>query len=385
MTDLLRVAHLGHALEPGGAELALRRILVVSPGRWRARLVLSGQGEDAGVFNGLPSDVEIIRSGVAQPPGATDAGPLGAVAVAVRLVQEALAYRRLRALHDVDVVHANTSRSAIVGALALIGRRVPFVVHLRDRIDRPSLGTFGFYAFKLLVSRKASVYIANSESTASSARGGSKGRPIFVLASPIGVERAQPRSLSSAPTLRIGMVARLDAWKGQDLLIEAYRVSRVSDRASLTFFGDAAFGKQAYARQLTELVTSSGLTDVTFAGFVDDVSAAIDSLDVCVQYSTRPEPLGQNVLQYLARGKTTVVADEGGPTEWVDHEKNGIRVPPRDVDALAAALDRVISDPVLRSRLGEAARKTPHLPTDQAAADAHLQAFRDAADEGARR
>ncbi len=57
-----------------------------------------------------------------------------------------------------------------------------------------------------------------------------------------------------------------------------------------------------------------------------------------MQYSTRPEPLGQNVLQYLAAGRATIVADEGGPTEWVDDGMNGLRVAPRDAVSLAHAL-----------------------------------------------
>ena len=62
----------------------------------------------------------------------------------------------------------------------------------------------------------------------------------------------------------------------------------------------------------------------------------------------RPEPLGQNVLQYLAAGVPCIVADEGGPAEWVDDERNGLRVAPRDVAALSAALRRLATDPALR-------------------------------------
>ena len=93
--------------------------------------------------------------------------------------------------------------------------------------------------------------------------------------------------------------------------------------------------------------------------------AAIDSLDVCVQCSLRPEPLGQNVLQYLAAGKPTIVSGEGGPSEWVRDGENGLVFEPRDVEALASAIRALVDDLPLRRRLAAAAAATPALLSDQ--------------------
>ena len=81
--------------------------------------------------------------------------------------------------------------------------------------------------------------------------------------------------------------------------------------------------------------------------------------DIAVQASLRPEPLGQNVLQYLAAGLPTIVADEGGPAEWIEDEVNGIRVAPRDARALSAALRRLAGDSDLRARIAAAASGRP--------------------------
>ena len=89
-----------------------------------------------------------------------------------------------------------------------------------------------------------------------------------------------------------------------------------------------------------------------------DVPRLLDTWDVAVQFSTRPEPLGQNVLQYLAAGCAVVVADEGGPAEWIEDGVNGLRVTPRDVGALAEALRALDAD----DRSGTGSRGRPRTP-----------------------
>lgn len=367
------VAHLEHTTEHGGAELALRRLLSKSAARWDARLLLSGDGPDLGVFTGLDPGVSVNRSGVDQPPGASTAGLYGSVRTLIRIFREGLRWRR--DVRSVDVVHANTSRSALVGAIAVMGSNKPFVVHLRDRVDAASLGSLGYFAFRFLVARQATTYIANSQSTADSIQSINSRAQVDVLASPIGVDAVSPHQRSRGQLVRIGMVARLDSWKGQDLVIRAFHQSGVSDRASLSFFGDASFGKDDYAAHLRELVSQLQLKTVSFEGFVDDIGAAVDDLDICVQFSTRAEPLGQNVLQYLARGRASIVADEGGPTEWVTDGVNGVRVEPRNISALADAIRGLVDDSELRARLGNEAARTPGLITDDEAAAAHADVF----------
>lgn len=94
-----------------------------------------------------------------------------------------------------------------------------------------------------------------------------------------------------------------------------------------------------------------------------------------MQYSSRPEPLGQNVLQYLARGKLTVVASEGGPLEWVTDGENGLVVPPRDVEALATTLRRAVDDEQLRESIAGRALTDPAFPSEKDIIEKHAQAF----------
>ena len=60
----------------------------------------------------------------------------------------------------------------------------------------------------------------------------------------------------------------------------------------------------------------------------------------------------------MARGLPAVAFDcPFGPGEIIRHQEDGLLVPPEDVDALAEALDSMISDPDRPGRMGETARK----------------------------
>ena len=118
------------------------------------------------------------------------------------------------------------------------------------------------------------------------------------------------------------------------------------------------FGHEDHLDELRRRARELGVAgQVDFLGHVEDVDALSAGWDVAVQASTRPEPLGQNVLQYLAAGRAVVAADEGGPAEWITDGVNGLLVPPRDVAALASALGRLDADAALRARLGDRGRR----------------------------
>ncbi|MFT4305510.1 MAG: glycosyltransferase [Microbacterium sp.] len=371
------VVHVAHTTEPGGAELALNRMLVSPCRSWHAVLALP-EGLEPGVFaDAAAHGVAVVEAGPAQTSGAARASLLAAPRFVRQLLAQAGALRRSGAFEGADVVHANSTRSAVAAALALRGDRIPLVVHLRDRIEVGSLGRIGYLAFRLLAVPRAAGFIANSGSTAQTVRPLLRhGQFVEVLPSAIGTSRVR-HVPSGAPgaVVRIGMVARLDPWKGHEELIRAFALAGVDDRASLTLIGGPARARDDYADRLVELAASLGLDNVTLTGHRDDVPDQIDALDVCVQFSAKPEPMGQNVLQYLARGRAVIAADDGGPAEWITDGRNGLLVPPRDVPALAAALRRAVDDPSLRASLAAGAAATEGLPDDCGVTRRHAEAF----------
>ncbi|MBP1301314.1 glycosyltransferase involved in cell wall biosynthesis [Curtobacterium sp. 1310] len=160
-------------------------------------------------------------------------------------------------------------------------------------------------------------------------------------------------------------MARLTEWKGHRLLLEAFERSFPRGGASLHFIGGAPFGGDEFRKELEREIANRRLQErVHLIGHVDNVEAWINAMDICVQCSIVPEPLGQNVLQYLSAGAVIVAAEEGGPREWIRNGENGILVAPRDFRALSDALTSLATNPALRRRLALAASGT-RVPTTE--------------------
>lgn len=368
MSAPIRVVFVDHSSEAGGAELALVRLLR-TPQDWQASVIVPRASDaTADVFEVDLGDAEVIRRGPQhRARKAGRGGALGDAALAWRIVRSAIGLVMTPAARRADVIVANTTRASVYVALACSVLRKPFAVHIRDLIEPASLGGSATVLMRKVVLPRAAAVIANSH--ASLATAASYARPAclrLVLPSPSGLKvRAESEVVVSPVAKRIGMVARLDPWKGQEMLIEAFARAFPDGDERLVLFGGAAFGHDEFPEMLRRLATERGVgSRVELAGHVADVTAAIDSLDICVQSSIRPEPLGQNVLQYLAAGKPTVVADEGGPAEWVSDDVNGLTFAARDADSLAGALRRIVADRELRTRLARGGASTPRLLSD---------------------
>lgn len=227
---------------------------------------------------------------------------------------QAAATRVHREYRRADLVDANSARAAAYGALAARASRTPFVVHLRDTVDAAALGEVGSAIMRRLVLPRADGVVGNSRLTLQTALPFLRpGAATVVIPSASGLRAGPPVPGPREPgPLRVGMLARIDPWKGQALLIEAFAAAFPGDTV-LEIAGAAPFGHEDHREELRTQAERLGVADrVAFLGHVDDVDALLARWDVAVQYSTRPEPLGQNVLQYLAAGRAVVVADEGG-------------------------------------------------------------------------
>jgi glycosyltransferase involved in cell wall biosynthesis len=383
-----RVLHLDHTGVRGGAEYALLRMLQAGV-PWSPLVMLAPTGEtDLGVWEALPADVPQRIVGVRQPAGVSSGGGRLQLAAGARLALQTIATRLHPGFRTADIVDANTARSAAYGALAARSSRVPFVVHIRDMIDAEALGRAGHLLMTRVVLPRADGVVADTDPPLDSARPYLKSSAIArVIPSASGLSRRRmPRPAGTDRTLRVGMLARIDPWKGQRLLLDAFAAALGDTDARLEFAGDAPFGHEGFLAELRARADEMGIADrVAFLGHVDAVDARLAQWDIAVQASTRAEPLGQNVLQYLAAGCATVVADEGGPAEWVADDVNGLRVPPRDIRSLANALERLGSDAALRERLGAAAAATPGLLDDAEVVAEHAAFYADVLGAVARR
>lgn len=156
----------------------------------------------------------------------------------------------------------------------------------------------------------------------------------------------------------VGMVARLQPWKGQDRLLRALALLR--DRGVAVHglvVGGEAFGvSTGYAAELRALAAELGLeAQVTFTGQVDDPTALTCLMDVAVNLSAA-EPFGISLVEAMALGRAVLAVDSAGPSEIVEPEVSGVLVPDGEPETVAGALARLLGNPDLRRRLGAAAQ-----------------------------
>jgi glycosyltransferase involved in cell wall biosynthesis len=187
-------------------------------------------------------------------------------------------------------------------------------------------------------------------------------RPTFVVAAgtavpPVSSGRAPLELPLDVPV--IGLVGRLQPWKGQDRLLEAQALLRERGLGVHTVIvGGDAYGLSAeYANSLPALVSRLGLSDaVTMTGQVPDAGPYIEQMDILVNASD-PEPFGIVLLEGMARGVAVVAVDSGGPGEFVDDGHTGVLARSGEPSALADALEPLVSSPVVRRAIGQAGRE----------------------------
>lgn len=93
------------------------------------------------------------------------------------------------------------------------------------------------------------------------------------------------------------------------------------------------------------------------AGFRSDAPALAGACDITVVPSIDREGLPKAALESMAQGVPVIVTRVGGLPELVEHGVSGLLVPPRDPEALAAALQTLATDHEQRRQLGTGARQ----------------------------
>jgi glycogen(starch) synthase len=152
----------------------------------------------------------------------------------------------------------------------------------------------------------------------------------------------------------------LSEHKGVHTLIEAFgRLQRQHDgqEVTLTILGS---GHPDYEACLHRLVEREGISSyVTFKSRVprEKVASVLGEHDIFVLPSTY-EPLARMLQEAMAAGLAVVGTDAWGTREVIIQNVNGRTFQPQDADGLARQLIRLINDPELRRRLGEAAQRT---------------------------
>ncbi len=151
----------------------------------------------------------------------------------------------------------------------------------------------------------------------------------------------------------VGIVARLDGIKNHALLLHAMvAVLKARPEVVLLVIGDGPL-RSELASLATQLEIESA---VRFLGNRDDIPELLGALDMLVLCS-HSESLSITLVEGCAAGRPLIATDVGGNAEVIEHEVNGLLVPPADEAALSAAILRVMEQPLLAQTMGQAGRQ----------------------------
>jgi len=164
-----------------------------------------------------------------------------------------------------------------------------------------------------------------------------------------------PESFFAVPGCRVvGTVGRLAAVKDQSSLLRALAAIIQAEPAQRTTLRCILVGDGPERASLQSLVEELALGDcVWMAGDRDDIPNLLACMDVFVLPSLG-EGISNTVLEAMATGLPVVATRVGGNPELVTEGDTGMLVPVGNVTALAQALQRLIDDPALCIRMGNA-------------------------------
>ena len=390
----MRILFANHTGSWSGAEVSLMRVVeglrdghemcVACP----APSPLSEVVDRAGIERAsLPEVDASLRLHPVQTP--VGLGRLGAAGVALAGVA-----RRFRP----DVIHANSTRAGLLGAIARALGGPPFVVRAHEHLPLTSVGR----SVRSLILRTASSVVAVSDYTAGKLNEGLRRPVVTRVYNSIDHARFNPATVRPAglreelglarDAALVGQVAQITPWKGQDTSVRALAELRASGiDVHLLLVGQVVFGgksvrydNHAFLRRLEQLVDELALRDaVHFLGQRDDVPAILRALDLSLLPSWE-EPFGLVTVESMALETPPLVSAVGAGPELVEDGGSGRVLPPQQPDLWTAAMRVLLEDRRALRSMAESGPATAARYRDDVQAGEMLRIYERAADLPAR-
>lgn len=332
----LRLTLVIASLQMGGAE----RVMALLANAWANRgdavtlITLTSPKED---FFALDPSVQRVVVGWRKPSN----HPLRAILNnGVRL------WRQRRAIADSqpDIVISFIDKTNILVLMAVRRLRVPVIISERTE-PRYTRISPTWKRLRRIIYPWAAAMVVQSQAVAEWGRTLLAADRIFIIPNPIPASLPQKEQARSCTILAIG---RFVAEKGYDLLLRAFaQVAPDFPDWRLRIIGD---GPEIAA--LVALTRELNIADrVEMPGRSGDIPGELAQAGLFV-LSSRFEGFPNALVEAMAAGLPVIATDcPSGPREIIRDGVDGLLVPPENVDALAAAMRRLMSDPDERTRL----------------------------------
>ena len=342
----MRILYVIDSMTKDGAESQLLKTLDrLPPEQYEASVVLSrAEGERMAELAALPCVREVTT--------------LTGESRRMKLLEKAFALGGIVNAVEPDIVHSWLWYSNFLCGLSRkigLWRRIPFVASQRGDYHA-RYGKFRLYLTEKLIYNPADILLTNATQIQQHLHQRYPDKNIVSIPNllELPTQEWSPQRRDVTDEKLIVSVGRFAPEKGHRYLIEALNLLNQKETAwRCTFLGDGELDTE-----LRALTAEYGLSDqVAFPGFCEDIFSVLLTADAFVLPSLH-ESSPNALIEAMGIGMPCIASDVGGIVDLIENEKSGIRVPPQDPGALAAALHRVLTEPDFASELGQNARAT---------------------------
>jgi glycosyltransferase involved in cell wall biosynthesis len=160
-------------------------------------------------------------------------------------------------------------------------------------------------------------------------------------------------------TVLVGMVGRVNLIKGQFYFIQIAAAAKAAGlNCHFVMIGDAYKGYEYLYPQLESQITTLGLQNsITNLYYQPNAVSLIQQLDIFVLPSIKPDSFPVVILEAMAVGKPVIATNQGGAQEQIDDRVTGFLVPTNDAIIAAQKLGVLVSNPDMRTQMGQAGAK----------------------------
>jgi glycosyltransferase involved in cell wall biosynthesis len=256
-----------------------------------------------------------------------------------------LRYRRMFRTFDICYVNTVVCVAAIA---ALGGRPGATYVHVRE-----IPGAFASHVFKALLGFSRASLIYNSRATA--AAFGLPGLVVHNGVDGFGVSAlVVPRG---SHALRLAIIGRINAWKGQQFVLNALQDLGRSLPVEVRIVGDVFAGYEEVLVNLRETANACSQR-VDIESFTQDLAVHYAWADFVLVPSISPEPFGRVAAESFAVGRPVIASATGGLPEIVTDGETGFLFKPNDPEDFVRVVERALSmTDVAYERMATAARR----------------------------
>ena len=271
-----------------------------------------------------------------------------------------------------DVVHTHTSKAGILGRLAARIAGVPTIVHTPH--GHVFFGHFGPMVSRIFLWIEK-LFAPLTDRIVALTSGESRdyidlnvypSEKLVTIHSGVDVEKfsqvpdgavEKKRSIGlSQDGLVVGFIGWLLPIKGPMHLIRAMaKVWQAHEDTNLLFIGKGDLDVELRAEAMK--ISANG--KINFLGWRSDIDEIMPIMDILVLPSLN-EGMGRVLVEAMAAGKPIVASSVGGIPDLVQHNHNGLLVPPGDEKALAEAILEIINNPAKAKMMGEHGRALCH-------------------------